>query len=441
MTSKRTQDSANQLAKSRGLIPLEPYKNANTKWKCLCKKCKSIVYPRLSHLRDGGSGCRKCGLARGANKLRLSAAKATELLLEHGFTPLTKYPGSHSRWKVMCNECKSVCYPKLNQLTTGKSGGCANCGQRSRIKKSRLDSREAKRRIIGLGFEPIDEFVSTTKLWRVRHIKCNSVVSIRLNTLTSMGAGCPACAGKQVIEGFNDLATTHPVIAKSLMDMDPKSVVSGSNKYGMWMCEAGHQWQTKIVTRTSKNSKCPYCSHRRVLRGFNDLETLHPEIASEAFGWDPGTVMPYSITRRKWRCREGHHWTTSPGNRTNGSGCPKCSEYGFISDLPGFLYLLNHDGWNMMQIGITNYPNQRLGKHKRLGWELIDLLGPMSGQRARDLETNLLRKLKQRGVISKSLSSESKFDGYSESWDYNKLRVKNLLELMELLELKYSIES
>tara|TARA_B100001093_G_scaffold318122_1_gene303472 strand:- start:234 stop:368 length:135 start_codon:yes stop_codon:yes gene_type:complete len=27
-------------------------------------------------------------------------------------------------------------------------------------------------------------------------------------------------------------------------------------------------------------------------KGINDLETLHPLIAKEAFGWDPSTVKP-----------------------------------------------------------------------------------------------------------------------------------------------------
>ena len=40
----------------------------------------------------------------------------------------------------------------------------------------------------------------------------------------------------------------------------------------------------------SESGQCPVCSGRQVLAGFNDLLTSRPELASEAFEWDPTTV-------------------------------------------------------------------------------------------------------------------------------------------------------
>ena len=99
------------------------------------------------------------------------------------------------------------------------------------------------------------------------------------------GTGCPICAGKKVLVGFNDLASICPEIAKEWNyernnDLTPHDVTSCSNKNVWWRCEKGHEWRTMILTR-SKGSGCPYCSNRYVKKGFNDLSTLFPQVASE----------------------------------------------------------------------------------------------------------------------------------------------------------------
>jgi hypothetical protein len=45
-------------------------------------------------------------------------------------------------------------------------------------------------------------------------------------------------------------------------------------------------------------SGCPIYSGNQVLAGFNDLKTKFPEIASEAYGWDPATSLPGSNKKR-----------------------------------------------------------------------------------------------------------------------------------------------
>jgi len=44
----------------------------------------------------------------------------------------------------------------------------------------------------------------------------------------------------------------------------------------------------------------------------------------------------------------------------------------------------------MLQIGITNFPDDRLGTHKHLGWEVLEVRGPMDGLLARNWETSIL---------------------------------------------------
>ncbi|WP_243024395.1 zinc-ribbon domain-containing protein [Clostridium sp. AM48-13] len=46
----------------------------------------------------------------------------------------------------------------------------------------------------------------------------------------------------------------------------------------IWRCEKGHEWEAAVKSRTINRTGCPYCSHNKVLAGFNDLATLLPDI-------------------------------------------------------------------------------------------------------------------------------------------------------------------
>jgi len=435
VTKKRTQLSAIAVARKAGLTPLEPYANANQKWRCLCNSCGQTVYPRLTHLLNGGKGCRSCGVLRGSKKIRISEAEAKKRLVEAGFKPLIKYPGSHFKWKSQCLKCKSIVFPKLNQIVSGKSGGCPKCGQVKRSNKLRLEENKAVNILKDHGFMPMEPYKSALTKWAVKHLVCNSKVSIKLNSLTSMNSGCPACAGKQVVRGFNDLKTTHPEIAKQLLDKDPREFTAGSSSFVMWKCKLGHTWKSRIAVRTSKNTNCPFCSNKKVLPGFNDLATHNPQLALEAFGWDPSKLMRYSLSKKKWKCPQGHIWTTSVATRSSGSGCPKCADYGFIGSNPGFVYLLYHDVWQMLQIGITNHPEQRLKQHSKLGWREIDLIGPMRGEKARTIESLTLKALKAKGIDIGKSNTKNRFDGYSESWTASSLHPRTIEELLNVLSI------
>ena len=45
---------------NRRLLPLEPYKNANSRWECECLICGSVVYPAYATIQQGGGGCPSC---------------------------------------------------------------------------------------------------------------------------------------------------------------------------------------------------------------------------------------------------------------------------------------------------------------------------------------------------------------------------------------------
>lgn len=149
--------------------------------------------------------------------------------------------------------------------------------------------------------------------------------------------GCPICSNKLLVTGINDLATTHPLIAKSWHptlngDVQPDSLTYGSSQKVWWQCDLGHSWKATPATRTSLENGCPVCSNQTVLAGFNDLATTHPEFARQ---WHPtmnGALKPTDVVagaRQKiwWQCDVDprHHWLVSTQERKRRPGCYICS--------------------------------------------------------------------------------------------------------------------
>lgn len=148
-------------------------------------------------------------------------------------------------------------------------------------------------------------------------------------------AGCPYCSGKLVVKGVNDLATLRPDIASQWHprlngDISPSSIAIFSNKYVWWLCEKGHEWKT-LVSHRVRDHGCPYCTNRKILKGFNDLATVYPKVAAQ---WHPtlnGDITPEMVAPKSKKsywfiCPLGHVWKTRVYVRTSmGSGCPVCA--------------------------------------------------------------------------------------------------------------------
>jgi len=251
---------------------------------------------------------------------------------------------------------------------------------------------------------------------------------------TSRKSGCPICSNRKVIIGQNDLATTHPALAKEADGWDPKTVVAGTSKKLNWKCANGHKWIATGNARTQNRNKgngCPVCANKVILTGQNDLFSTHPALAKEADGWDPKKVLAGTTKKLSWKCSNGHRWKATGDHRINGRGCPSCAISGFDPNQNGYLYFLINSSWEIYQIGITNIPEDRLARHKRNGFELLELRGPMDGHTVQELETALLRYLKSHKADLSPEHVAGKFDGYSESWTMDSYKVNNLKELID----------
>ncbi|MDY5668903.1 MAG: zinc-ribbon domain-containing protein [Bacilli bacterium] len=148
---------------------------------------------------------------------------------------------------------------------------------------------------------------------------------------------CLYCKGSLVWPGKNDLQTLFPEIAAE-WDYDknatvPEKVSPRDTNIYWWKCKKGHpSFARSVIHRVNRHDTCPYCSGRKVLTGFNDLQTLFPEISKE---WDyeknngvlPSEVYAHTWKSYYWVCPKGHHYRKKVYLRTHSIqsiDCPKC---------------------------------------------------------------------------------------------------------------------
>ena len=163
--------------------------------------------------------------------------------------------------------------------------------------------------------------------------------------------------GQSLADLYPDVAKEwHPTLNGNLK---PTDVRPKSGKLVWWRCSKGHEWQARICHRTYDRCRCPQCSGKLVIKGENDLQTTHPEIAKE---WHPtknGDLKPTDVRhgsskRVWWKCSRGHEWKAMIHYRTYGnSGCPYCVANG-TSYGEQFIY------WSFKQL----YPDNTVNRFK-----------------------------------------------------------------------------
>lgn len=113
--------------------------------------------------------------------------------------------------------------------------------------------------------------MSNKKVWWIcdQGHSWDAVIAKRVN-----GEKCPFCQGKQILIGFNDLATTHPSLT-SEWDYEknegivPTEFSKGSERKVWWVCKRGHSWKAAIYSRAAGGG-CSKCA--------KELQSSFPEI-------------------------------------------------------------------------------------------------------------------------------------------------------------------
>lgn len=419
LSSQLVDDDPRSFSAGSGKKPL---------WICKMKHTwKASVGERVA-----GTGCPYCGgkkILVGFNDLRTTHP---DLALEaDGWDPTTLNFGSN---KIVGWICKDGHTWRTSVAGRSNNRGCPTCKNRKVLPGfNDLATEFPEIADQADGWDPTLVTHGSSSLLNWRCKLGHTWKTSPANRTGKNTTDCPVCSNNLLLVGFNDMRTTHPNLAAEAHNWDPTTVIAGANTQKEWRCVKGHVWSAMCSSRSSNGNGCPYCAFKTVLKGFNDLATTHPDLAAQAHGWNPISVINGGKKKYSWKCEEDHIWTANISDRKQGYGCPSCAVSGFDPNQEGWIYFLNHSEWQLLQIGITNFPVDRLKSHKRLGWEVIELRGPMDGLVAREWETSILQMLKRHGAKLSPDEVAGKFDGYTEAWIKESFPVKGLRELMDLV--------
>ena len=109
----------------------------------------------------------------------------------------------------------------------------------------------------------------------------------QISSRTSSNTGCPYCAGRKVLPGFNDLSTKDPVLSAQWHptlngNLTPEMVTVGSHKKVWWQCGNDHVWKAVVRSRaTGRKCGCPVCAGK-----VSERETTHRRIVSPALHFE-----------------------------------------------------------------------------------------------------------------------------------------------------------
>ena len=158
------------------------------------------------------------------------------------------------------------------------------------------------------------------------------------------GHGCPACSGRVLVQGKNDLETwckqtgNEHILAEwdyEANSQSPKDTTKKSPYVAVWKCQKCGEPYTARVYNRANGYGCPVCSGKKVKRGHNDFKTWCIQNGKESIlaEWDPANELtPEQVShgsgkRVQWICSVcGHHWPATLDNRKKGKGCPECGK-------------------------------------------------------------------------------------------------------------------
>ena len=222
--------------------------------------------------RTAGSGCPVCARRRvdaGENDLMTlypALAKEWDREKNGALRPEDVAPGADRRVWWRCkkgHEWRALVYSRTMQGT-----GCPYC-EGKRVSPGENDLASVFP-LIAAELEPEQEgdltqlspYSNRRVWWRCQKgHRWQAAVSTR----TMHQSGCPYCAGRKVLKGFNDLATKNPLVAADWADdlngaLTPEMVTEGSKKQVWWRDRFGHVWKTAVYSRARDGCGCPICA-------------------------------------------------------------------------------------------------------------------------------------------------------------------------------------
>ena len=164
----------------------------------------------------------------------------------------------------------------------------------------------------------------------------------------------------------------------------PDKLTCGTTRRVWWKCKkCGHEWMTSIGHRAyyKKPTICPKCAandrskiRQENLRQTSNVAKKYPFLMEE-WNFEKNTISPEKITKGShdliwWKCKYGHEWKTSVGNRIKMHKCPYCSgrfAIKGVNDLETINPTLAKE-WNYEKNGKLKPCDVKFASNKKVWW-------------------------------------------------------------------------
>ena len=143
---------------------------------------------------------------------------------------------------------------------------------------------------------------------------------------------------------------------------------------GTWKCKKGHFWYETIESR-AHYQKCHMCQTSRRATEVYNLQYLRPDLAAQLHPTKNKNVITDKLSPRSskimtWFCEKGHEWEARVCVRSEGQGCPECSnrKVGKSNNL-AVLYPNVAAEWDYEENGDLTPDQVVPGSNKKVGWK------------------------------------------------------------------------
>lgn len=458
-----------EVMRVAGLVPLQPRPVGGRRgWPSQCLRCGREVAPHYSTVqaavRSRGRdyvGCRFCVAAdRGKRQKAGMAAKAEQLMRDHGWCPLVPYPGALEPWPCLCGVCGRQAEPafaKVQERGQDRCGSCAKaelsarylaaeagratvdlvqagweplaaypgvhqgwkalhgaCGQvryprLAEIRAGevccsgcngsvRVSGEEAVEFMQSAGFDPLESYPGSQVPWTCKCFLCGAIVKPRYTTVRR-GGGCAECArvGRQTTRRTN--FSVQAVAEMRAVGLEPMEPCPGT--LARWKCRHACGRVVFPVHHLAKYGRgvCRQCSGNPL------VEPHEAEAKARVLGFKPLEPYPGRITAA-WRLQCLTCGLDVEKPLQGAGGCRRCRPFGANHCLPAFVYVMHHSHMNAVKIGITNIGTTRLADHRRDGWSIIKTQHFMFGSDAYDVEQAVLYRMRNELGIPPYLTAD-----------------------------------
>lgn len=252
--------------------PKKLTRNSNKKASWICSMCTHKWETSIYNRATRGTGCRNCHHGRRKKQdVKTSIAynnpdisKNWHPIKNIRLTPDLFQRGSRYEAWFQCQTCGNEWKSPIKSYS-----GCSICKKKTKLSKRNLAVRYPEllsewHPVKNINRLPSEvSFGSADKAWW-QCSKCKHEWEARIQNRTVGKRGCPLCANKVVVEGKNDLRTTHPQLAKEWHlskngELSPLNVTYGTGRKAWWTCPNGHDYQATILHRSS-GTDCPRCN-------------------------------------------------------------------------------------------------------------------------------------------------------------------------------------